>query len=126
MGFFENFKYVIKDYQDWCFENNQTAFEDLKNKDCYNPLEIFELIDCICENDDCFDCYEDFEELKTNEFDNIVIFLIPDINHYSNSDDIRNYLKSDSEFNYLEFQIDSNSAYSQIEKLESFILEHCK
>lgn len=122
---FENFNWFIKDYENWSYEHNQIPFERLKHNDAYAELEYFELSDYVYDNKDVFDCFEELEELKTNDFEDITIFLIPDINFFTNKDEIRNYLKSDNQFNYLEFVIETDDT-SEIEKLETFILEHCK
>lgn len=124
-GLFENFNWFIKDYENWSYEHNQIPFERLKENDDYAELEFFELSDYVYDNKDVFDCFEEFEELKTNAFEDITIFLIPDINFFKNKDEIRNYLKSDNQFNYLEFQIETDNS-SEIWKLETFILEYCK
>lgn len=122
-GYFENFKYAIKDYQNFSDENNLTIIKN-SNID-YNPLQFFDLSQCVCENDEIFDCFDELEDLK-GEFNQITIFLISDFHHFSNPDDIRKFLKKDSKFNYLEFLIESSCCCTEIEKLESFIINNCK
>lgn len=122
-GYFENFKYTIKDYQNFSDENSLTIIKNLNFN--YNPLQFFDLSQCICENDDIFDCFDELDDYLKGEFHLTTIFLISDIHHFLNLDDIRKFFKN-SDFNYLEFLIESNCCCIEIEKLESFIINNCK